>query len=216
MTSNKISLAGISAFANERYGIKFKFKDESRFMRFLGVVLLFNKKFMTSYTSVIGDTVYFPSKKWMQENDDRAASVLCHELVHIDDGKRVGKLTFTLSYLFPQLLALFALSAFVVGPWALLFLVFLGPWPAPVRSFWELRGYMMTDIVRMRQSGEYSRLEWIMSQFTSSAYYFMWWSPKHIKNEIEINRDIIENFDMAIDIPPAEDILSAAFGPVDD
>jgi len=211
MTSNKISLAGISTFAKERYDIKFKFKDESRFMRFLGVMLLFNPKFMTSYTTVIGNTVYFPSKKWMHENESSAAAVLCHELVHVDDGKRVGKLTFALSYLFPQLLALFALSSFVIGPWGLLFLVFLGPWPAPFRAFWELRGYLMTDMVRMRQTGKYSRLEWIIGQFTSGTYYFMWQFPKHLEEEIENNRELIENFDMSIDIPPAADILSAAF-----
>ena len=211
MTSNKISYDGISKFARERYHIKFKFKDESPFMRFLGVALFFNPKFMTNYTTVIGDTVYFPSRKWMKKNENSAAAVLCHELVHVDDSQRVGKLTFMLSYLFPQWLALFALSSFIVGPWGLLFLVFLGPWPAPFRAFWELRGYMMTDMGRVRQTGEYSRLEWIISKFTSGAYYFMWRFPRHLEEEIENNRELIENFDCAMDIPPADEILSAAF-----
>jgi len=216
MTSNKISYEGISKFAKEQYHINFKFKDESPFMRFLGVALFFNSKFMTKYTTVIGNTVYFPSREYLRKNEDSAASVLCHELVHVDDSKRVGKIAFTLSYLFPQWLAFFALSSFFIGPWGLLFLLFLGPWPAPFRAFWELRGYMMTDVVRMRQAGQYSNLAWLMSKFTTGAYFFMWPFPKHLESEIENNRDLIEHFGVSIDIPPANDILSAAFGSSDD
>ena len=206
----------IVSFASQQYGVEIKFKDESRFMKALGYLLFFNPKFMTRFVTVIGKTVYFPSRQRVEQDPDSAARVLCHELVHLTDARRVGALSFSLSYLFPQCLALLALSAIFVGPWALLFLAFLAPLPAPLRTFWELRGYAMTDAVAYRMDGKFTFKDWMAGQFTSGSYFFMWPFLSDIKDRIEENRKLILNGTLHEKIPAATDILNAYFGAVDE
>src|SRR3990167_3207757 len=116
----------VSEYGKEQFDLKIAFKDESKFMKFLGALLFFNRKFMTTYSTTVGTTVYFPSKSWLNENRDRAARILAHELVHIDDAKDVGEIGFSYSYLFPQILSTISVAAFLgSSPLFLLFLLFL-------------------------------------------------------------------------------------------
>ena len=216
MNPDTSSYDRIVSFARQQYGVEIKFKDESRFMKALGYLLFFNPKFMTRFVTVIGKTVYFPSQQRVDQDPDSAAQVLCHELVHLADANRVGALNFSLSYLFPQCLALLALSAIFVGPWALLFLAFLAPLPAPFRTFWELRGYAMTDAVVHRKLGRFTFKHWMADQFTSSAYFFMWPFLTDIKERIEENRKLIRDGRLQEKIPAAADILNAYFGTIDE
>tara|TARA_R100000008_G_C3586673_1_gene172979 strand:- start:2006 stop:2653 length:648 start_codon:yes stop_codon:yes gene_type:complete len=197
------------------FGAKVAFKNESKLMKLLSVLLFFNKGFMTSYTTVVGNTVYFPSREWLKTNRDTAARTLCHELVHISDEKNVGSIAFRLSYLFPQWLSLFALTALIVGPWALLFLLFLAPLPAPFRTFWEIRGYAMTDAVLFSQYRQFSDLEFLEKQFTGSSYYFMWPFTKSLHEEIENNRNLIKRGRLDKKIKDSRKILSAYAGKSD-
>ena len=82
-------------------------KTSSPLMRFLGGAMFFNKGFMTEFTTTIGDTVYIPSKDWL----DRNLPVLIHEVVHMYDEKRIG-MFYKMGYLFPQLLVPFLLPLF--------------------------------------------------------------------------------------------------------
>jgi len=191
------------------YGVKIAFKNESKLMRFLSWVIFFNKGFMTSYITVIGKTVYFPSREWIDAHRDSAARTLCHEFVHISDEQNVGPIVFRLSYLFPQWVALFALTAFFVGPWALVFLLFLLPLPAPFRTFWELRGYAMTEAVLFSQYKQFSDDIHLAKQFAGSSYYFMWPFSKSLWVEIDKNREIIRRGNLRKKIADSDKILSA-------
>lgn len=178
----------------ERYYVfKIRYKNESSFMKILSVIVwLFNRKFMTNYITTIGNTIYFPSKKFVEDNDAAAMNVLAHEIVHIEQAEKYGRIPFSFLYLFPQVLALF--SAFAILAifwlpmlWFLAFLVFIAPMPAPWRAKFEFEGYTMTLFVHdlfMRNCGypkevvlkELSliavRID--QKQFKGSAYWFMW------------------------------------------
>ncbi len=209
MSNNNDSYDRALAVGRELYDVKIAYKDESKLMRFLARLLFFNKGFMTRYTTVIGKTVYFPSREWLSQNRDAAAMTLCHEYVHISDEKNVGSLVFRLSYLFPQWMALFSLTSFIVGPLALLFLIFLLPLPAPFRTFWELRGYAMTDAVLFRRYKQFSDDDHLVKQFATANYYFMWPLKQSLLKEIEKNRECIRKGRLHEKIIDANAILSS-------
>jgi hypothetical protein len=76
--------------------------------------------------------------------------------------------------------------------WALLSLVglaVLGPWPAPWRTKWELRGYGMTIAV-VQWLGVLSdkTRDQIAEMFVCSTYYFMSWSRGPIQRNLEATR----------------------------
>lgn len=192
----------------EKYGLQVKFKDQSSFMKLLGFILFFNPKFMTSYTTTVGSTVYFPSQKWLDERRDSAAHVLAHELVHIRDSAEAGPLFFSYGYLFPQPLALLSLFAIFISHWWLLCLLFLLPAPAPVRTYYELRGYAITDATYYKSSGQFTDLEWMSKQFTSPAYFFMWPFKNDIQRRIVNNRSLISAGKLSTKIEFADEIIA--------
>lgn len=197
----------VAELGKRDFGLQVKFKDESLLMRLLGVVLFFNPKFMTEYTTTIGKTVYFANRKWVDDNSDSAAHVLAHELVHIGDSVGMGSFLFSYTYLFPQCFALFALLSFVSW-WWLLCLLFLSPIPAPWRTYWELRGYAMTDATYYRSNGEFTDIDWMAGQFTSGAYLFMWPFKADIRNRIERNRHLISRGKLSDQIGFADRIIA--------
>lgn len=90
-----------------------KFKDQSWFMKALGfLVYPFNPNFLKGYTTTIGKTVYFPSKANYEANPWKSFTVLAHEFVHLWDEVK-HPLTFKISYLFPQVLAVIPILIFV-------------------------------------------------------------------------------------------------------
>lgn len=127
---------------NKKFNIKTK--DKSLFMKVLSKILFFNKDFMTSVTTTIGNTVYFPSDQYFNEHPKRTLRILCHEWMHVLDNK--NDRLFKIKYLFPQILSVFSLFAILsfLSPWFMLFLgflIFLLPWRAPWRTYYEARGY---------------------------------------------------------------------------
>lgn len=167
-----------------------RFKDQSTFMKILGKLLFFNKRFMTNYITVIGTKVYWPTKERFEQYPLGSFLTLAHEYVHIMDYKR-NPVQFVLGYLFPQIKAILALLAVlaVVSPWfllALLFLLALAPWPAPFRKKTEMRGFGMSIKARSWLGWEITedRMNHYVEQFTSSAYYFMWPFSKLVRKEL--------------------------------
>ena len=166
------------------------FKDQSGFMKFIGKLLFFNKTFMTNYITTIGKKVYWPSKENFEKSSLGSFITLSHEYVHIMD-YAANPVKFVLGYLFPQIisiLAVFSVFAFI-SPWFLLFLVFLlslVPFPAPFRKEAEMRGYGMSVKLRSWLNGSVSehQINSYVSNFSSSAYYFMWPFEKNVKNEL--------------------------------
>lgn len=174
------------------YVFNIKYKNTSKFMKLLGFILFFNKEFMTHYITTIGNTVYFPDENFIKENNDGAARVLAHEIVHVAQKEKYGMIPYTLMYLFPQCLALFAflaILAFVWLPflWCLLFLIFLAPIPAPWRKKFELEGYTMSlymldlrlrelrypDEMILKEMSVYA-VKINVRNFKGPGYWYMW------------------------------------------
>lgn len=181
----------------KKISFEIKYKNESWLMKLLGKILFFNSKFMTGFVTTIGNVVYFPNREYIAERETLGAlEVLSHEARHIRDLEQVGKLPFTLSYMFPQILAPLALFGLLINWWVavIALVVFLLPWPAPWRKHWELRGYIMSLFFSneaMKEAGlsqeeRATRLakaaEYYNDNFTNLSYYLMW--PFGVKEEL--------------------------------
>lgn len=194
---------------HNHYNFAIKYKDQSLFMKFIGMLLFFNKAFMTSYITTIGKTIYFPNKDFVLKNDNGACQVLAHELVHIKQAERWSTILFSLMYLFPQCLVVFALFV-PISNWFLLFLLCLLPLPAPFRMAFEVGGYTMSlfwinfnlkEIKKLDPSYIHCQLEKTAKNieknyFKSSAYWFMWPFSTNLSNKItDIENDVISGTD---------------------
>lgn len=175
-------------------GFEIRFKDSSRWMKFLNFFAqVFNKGFMTQYITTTGSKVYFPSKAYLVEHQEGMVGVLAHELVHMTERKQEGLVPNFLRYAFPQILAALAVLS-ILGIWNLWFLLsfvcllFLAPLPAPGRRDIELEGYTMSMAVSYWKTGVIGDgdIEWYAKQFSGAAYYFMW--PWHDTIVSELQR----------------------------
>lgn len=192
----------------QKYVPKFKvaFKNKSLFMKLLSYVLFFNKEFMTRYITTIGYTVYVPTEEEYTANPDKYLHILTHEFVHMMDYKKFN-LLFSLSYLLPQLLAVFSLLSFIAIHHSLLwlfslsFLVFATPLPAFFRSHWELRGYTMSAAFDYWQSNYSHPPTDYLDRFTDSGYYFMWPFKKNMTNRLQAMFDKIKDGSILSDQP---------------
>jgi len=178
---------------------KIRYKDESwLFKHVLKYVFFFKKTFMTTFTTVIGNTIYFPSRGWRSNRSDKKTiATVAHEMIHMWDkraDKKFGIDWFSLRYLLPQGLVIFSLLAlfafinlwFLLFLWALLFLI---PWPANYRSEYEARGYAMSFYCWGLNSGEQYNVEediaWAVGIFTDGSYYWMNWGPANARRILE-------------------------------
>jgi len=146
-------------------------KQESTLMKWLSKLLFFNKRFMTSFISVIGNKVYVPSLPWKEDNPYGACEVLSHEFVHMKDNQKLGPL-FKFLYLCPQILTLLSVLVFW-NPWWLLCLGFLLPIPAPFRAYFEFKAYVVSMAVQWWLLSAKADPEFFVKQFTSANYYWM-------------------------------------------
>jgi hypothetical protein len=69
--------------------MQLKSKADSKLMKFIG---FFYPKFLTSYWTTIGDTIYYPTTVVIAtEADKKARSVtIQHEMVHVEQYKKYG------------------------------------------------------------------------------------------------------------------------------
>jgi len=166
--------------------LKVKYKDGSNFMKLLGYILFFNKRFMTGYTTTIGSTIYFPSEKFIKARPISSMTIFLHELVHIYDSKRFNVFLYSFLYLFPISLLLIALPLFIFS-WKIaliLTIISLTPLPSYFRMYFERRAYMvslyairkLSEKMNFNPSLDKSKDSFI-SEFKSSSYYFMWVFP---------------------------------------
>lgn len=178
----------ITDLAESFSNIKMGFKNESLLMRFIGKLLFFNPNFMTTYVTTIGNTIYVPSREWLDAQKIGIVEIFFHEYQHIQDSKKF-KALYTVMYLFPAILfPILAILAIVLHSYILLLfgLVCLAPLPAPGRTYFEFRGYVMSLFVSsllLKRMGldEASIARHLNEsatrydkQFTSFAYYVMW------------------------------------------
>jgi len=169
--------------------LSIKYKNESYLMKLLGMVLFFNRGFGSKYITTIGNTIYFPSKQFIENNETSSIIVLCHELVHIKQKQSVD--LFELEYLFPQVISLFSLFAFF-NIYFLLFLLFLLPIPSITRFMFEYEAYLVTIYCKKKLNLNYN-IENIIKQFTGPDYYFMYPFKDNVKTMLDIGVNMMDN-----------------------
>lgn len=158
--------------------LQIKYKNQDPTMRVLGKLLFFNPAFMNSFTTTIGDTIYWPNPEFIQNNPRGAAEVFIHECTHMYDEKRIGAVPFKLGYLFPQILVLPVLLLLFLLNWkivALLAVLCLLPLPAPFRALFERRAYFTSMLVGYKLFGvdPVATAPHYNTYFNTSAYYWM-------------------------------------------
>jgi hypothetical protein len=170
--------------ASQKYfpDLQIKYKTDSTLMKLLGKLLFFNKSFMTSYTTTVGSSVYFPSQPFVKVRPISAAIILLHELVHVKDSKKISQPIFGALYLSPQIL-IFLLIPLLFVSWkiALPFLVLAAPIPSFFRMYYEKRAYIASLYVMSKLGKRLSfdpmldkQKVYFENQFKGSYYYFMW------------------------------------------
>jgi hypothetical protein len=166
-------------------------------MKFLSVVLFFNKGFLTRYITTLYPRIYVPSLPWNPNKPVSRIATLAHEYVHMYDRRRLGWI-FNILYLSPQIFSLLTIGAFW-NMWWLLALLFLLPLPSPGRTWLEFRGYRMTAAVQWWLTGNEVNTVWIEQQFTGSAYYWMFPFKRFMERRIV---KAIENIKSDKFLPP--------------
>jgi len=163
-------------------------KENSVLMRFLSVILFFNKGFMTKYITTLYPRVYVPKLPWDSHTIESRIGVLAHEYVHLKDRKRWWWL-FDILYAAPQIFALLSIGA-IWNLWWLLALLFLLPLPSPGRAWLEFRAYKVTIALHWHLTGTKPSVPWLRDQFVRSYYYWMWPFKKSVERHI---LNVIEN-----------------------
>lgn len=158
-----------------------KYKDQSWLMKLLSKILFFSPNFM-DFTTTIGSTIYLPSEAKVKISPVSSTVVFLHELSHIFDNSKEGPI-FSFLYLFPQILALLAIPAFIFFGFklALFFLLFLLPIPAYFRMKEERQAYVISLYVMNKLNTLYAynidldqHKDVFISEFSNSNYYYMW------------------------------------------
>ncbi len=187
--------------------IEIKFKNESKLMRFLGVLLFFHKDFMTKYSTIWGNAIYFPSREWLREDPIRAYSIIIHELTHFFDRDKVGKYIFNFAYFCPQIFGLLylPLHLFHFDIASYIVLLFLLPWPSP-RAYYEKRAYLVQLYALKKMHDKFvftldleERASKYRRLFRSLDYYFMF--PFSIQLAFDLALQKIKKGDVPFESP---------------
>ncbi len=142
-------------------------KSQSLLMKVINVLLLIitlgmYRRFMQLYVTTIGLTVYVP-ENWATWSPYERAMVLRHERIHMRQRRAVGKFWFSLSYLLLPLPGFCALY----------------------RRRYEQEAYRETMRALLEYYGQemlQRNEELIVSQFRTSAYFWMWvWDSSTIQ-----------------------------------
>lgn len=181
----------ISKIKEREPKFKIKFKNESLLMKIIGLLMFFNKRFMSTYITTIGSTVYFPTKQFYESNITSSFRTLAHEYVHIMDNKK--DFLFKVKYLVPQLCFVFAFFGFWHWPF-FLFALALAPIPAYWRAKAEVRGYGMNvflnEIMYTNKQSKEEAIKAYTNSFVDSGYYYMWPFPDQVEVFLRRYKDV--------------------------
>ena len=188
----------VKQIQTEAPGFELREKRDSKLMWFFyyaGFMRFWMPGFMETVWVTLGKIVYVPYLDTFGKDLQGDYATLWHERDHIlllqqwekKLSKPVAAVAWTVGYGSPQILALGAVGAIWGSLWWLLCLGLLAPWPAPVRTYIELRGYTAT-IEAWRKMGAplpYPPDSWLASMvnetFCGWKYYRMSWRPKAIE-----------------------------------
>jgi hypothetical protein len=178
-----------------------RYKDESWTSKVIAVLVwIFNRRYLTEFTTTRYPRVYFPSRQYVAEAPRRAFKILMHEFVHMWD-RRAHGLRHVFGYGFPQILAVLFLAVAagalvagalsgsfgpyrwaVAGPALAVALGCLAPLPAPFRPRAEVRGYSMNLALNFWRYGSILQQtqDWIADFFVGWEYYRMSWDRQDV------------------------------------
>lgn len=136
---------------------------------FIKIVGIFNKDFYEQWHTHIGNGIggrwiLLPgTPEYRDFSNYHVYSMLRHEYVHLRD-QRARPLWFYLTYL------ILPLPLFFTG-----------------RAHWEYRGYAQDVITEYEIFGKITRetREWVINQFTSSLYLWMWSDPNKVEERVD-------------------------------
>lgn len=181
-----------------------KFKKESWILRTVRPILeVFNKGYWDGYITTLGNTMYVPDS-WFERGDAKSLlSTTAHEVIHMYQAKRQSTFVHDVLYLFPQVLAVLALLAFLAIPfglgwlWTLLFLLFLLPLPAPFRYMKELEAYRVKILFfKHAYAAGPDMMQWakdgVIQNLAKSDYYFCWPFPSLIQKDLDKSEQFFE------------------------
>ena len=161
-------------------------KADSFWQKVISIIFwIFNPYYMARYITVLGDTIWLPSKVL---SEHALYEVLVHENVHIKQKNKYGAFLYSLAYLFPFTLILLGIPlAIFASKWFLLLVgLSLAPLPAVFRFYFEVEAYR-TTLILMRERGVMSieslaqTVAWVVEQLSTKLYYFTWPFKKHIE-----------------------------------
>ncbi len=170
-------------------------KQSSALMWFLyvaGFMWIWNTGFFKRFHTTIGNKVYIKRDSVLLQDWTGVYKTMRHEFIHILQ-RRKHWIFYDIAYLFPQVLAVFAipsLLAILFGLqwlWFLCSLVFLLPLPAYWRMKFEMEAYTQTILVSYEVHGfvSESMVSRIARNFTGPAYYFMWPLKGYVQRRLE-------------------------------
>lgn len=145
-------------------GFRIAYKDESRWQRAIATLVHpFNRRYLSDYTTVLGRTVWMPSRDWRARQSPYAlVALLRHEAVHLRDMRRFP-LIFPLTY------------------------VLLLPAGLTMRALWEARAYRESMKVEAEASGAIATttIDALVRRFSGPEYLFMWAAPRAVRRHFE-------------------------------
>lgn len=183
----------------EKHKIKIQVlpKSQSKLLKTLRPIIeIFNKNYWNDYVTTLGNTIWVP-ENWINNNYSALSMIetIMHECVHIKQANEQTVFIHNILYLFPQILVIFSLLAFLAIPfglnwlWTLTFLLFLLPLPAPFRYQKELEAYRITMLFLKHVYKTDTRGSWaeqsIVEQMVGSSYYFAWPFKKLILKDLQ-------------------------------
>jgi len=147
-------------------------KREDRFSRLLDVLVRLgtfggNSAYLTRYVTTLGQTIYLPTG-WEQRSDRERVVVMRHEVVHLEQFRRYGKLGMALLYIFPILPIGLALGRAHLE------------WEAYAETF-----RATAEVFGVEAARDPALRAHVVAQFVGPAYGYMWPFRRSVERRID-------------------------------
>jgi len=148
-------------------------KREDRFSQLLDRLVRIgtlggNSVYLTRYVTTLGQTIYLPTG-WAQRSDEERVVVMRHEVVHLQQFRRYGKLGMAFLYLFPLLPIGLALGRARLE------------WEAYAETF-----RATADVFGLEAARDPALRAHVVAQFVGPAYGYMWPFRRQVERWIDV------------------------------
>lgn len=179
-----------------------KFKNKSPFMKFLGALLFFDKRFDKQCVTAIRYTIYIPTEKEYIEQQEKYLQILAYEFCHMLEYKKYNAL-FIFSYLFPYILIFLVLPSLIFLPYHFYALLVCFPLfivPMYFRILLEIKGHTVKAAFNYWRYGAPLVASDYVDELIGSNYY-MWPMKKSIAKQFQFEFDKLKRHPMELDYP---------------